>query len=81
MLRFYRTETIPLGDGRFEVRTLDEIEDDPCTICGEESVPNICAMDGRLHHHGMVHNPIKGQNRLEARCKFHAGTPNHSPFL
>jgi len=41
--------------------------DDPCVRCGAESVPNICAGDGRYHHHGMVHLPEHGGP--EALCR------------
>lgn len=81
MLQRHKTRINDLGVGRYEIIELDEVEDDPCTICGSESVHNWCRADGGNHHHGRVHNPVKGQNRLEARCELHAGTPNHSPLL
>jgi hypothetical protein len=42
-----------------------EVEDDPCFLCGAESVANSCPGDGRLHHHGRVHIPGGG---LEPVC-------------
>ena len=79
MLRHYKQRIEPQENGRFLIVTLDEIEDDPCTICGGESVYNLCEADGGRHGHGLIHNP--GSNRLEARCAEHRTTLNESPIL
>ncbi len=54
----------------------DELEDDPCTICGGESVPNICKACKRstFHHHGRVHViiPPSKSHELAALCTEHA---------
>jgi hypothetical protein len=67
MLRHYRYEEEPLPDGKgVRMWLTDELVDDPCSRCGGESVPNVCAGDGRYHHHGRVHTVERG---LEPLCR------------
>jgi hypothetical protein len=65
-LGHYRMEEEPLPDGSLRLWYTDEFVEDPCPRCGDESVRNICAGDGRNHHHGRVHTVERG---LEPLCR------------
>lgn len=68
MLQHMGTYEYTDGDGVTWLRPTGEWEDDPCVICGGESVPNVCPGDGRLHHHGKVHTADNGFVALCDNC-------------
>ena len=66
MLTNYRTHERRDPDGARHMTFGPEIDDEPCALCGGESVPRLCERCGKHHHHGRVHI---GGNHLNALCR------------